>query len=104
MTQDEMDADVRNAATLVQQTRLTVDRSRHESTTQTALWFMDGDSQRGSATRVDGGWRVCRMFNGSPTSERMEAYLGGAVAHIVSADQHRFDPRFRVVKIRGKVR
>lgn len=104
MTQDEMDKDVRNAATLLQQTRLTVDRSRHESTTETALWFMDGDSQVGSATRIDGGWRVNRMFNGSPSSERLEAYLGGAVAHIVSADPHRFDPRFRVIKTRGRVR
>lgn len=107
MTQDEMDNDQLQAGAMLLKTRLTVDRSHHDSTFETALWFMDGPIQCGSAHRtpnLPANWRCSRMFAGTPTSERLFDTLAEVVEHIVSGDPQRFDPRFRVVKVTGKVR
>lgn len=122
MTQDEMDNDQLEAGAMLSKTRLTVDRSRHESVFDTALWFMDGAVQRGSAHRtpnLPSDWRCSRMYAGMPTSERLFDTLADVVEHIVSGDPERFkrvsqthgtiiqtrdDSRFRVVKVTGKVR
>lgn len=58
MTQDEMDSDLVMAQSYLSCTRLTVDRCRHESVTETSLWIFDGSDkygrrQIGSVTRLD---------------------------------------------------
>jgi hypothetical protein len=90
MTQDDMDNDMLQAAARLLKTRLVVDRSRHESTTETTLWFMDGKIQRGSSHRHRDGWFVNRMWGGMPTSERFVGDLAEVVEHIVSQDPERF--------------
>lgn len=114
MTQHEMDQDLLKASALLAETRLTVDRSRHESTTLTTLWIMDG-AQIGTVKRLEGGgWEANRVFVGSPVTRRLWSHLEAAVTDITSQDpngylsrvvtQTRDDSRFRVVKLRGKVR
>lgn len=107
MTQDEMDNDQLQAGAMLLTTRLTVDRSRHDSVLDTVLWFMDGAVQRGPAHRtpdLPANWRCRRMCAGMPLSERLFDTLAEVVEHIVSGDSQRFDPRFRVVKVTGRVR
>lgn len=92
MTQEQMDRDMSDAAAYLGCTRLTVQRSRHESTTETALWIMDGDKQIGSASRLETpyerGWEIIRwrcatIHNGQAANGVYRASLLDCMGHIM---------------------
>jgi hypothetical protein len=99
MTQAEQDRDLEDARSYLSCTSLTADRCRHESVTETSLWFFaapgaDKKARRiqiGSATRTDEmdsaghtyRWRVHRMSGGVPISQCFTASLLEAVTFIV---------------------
>lgn len=97
MTQAEMDSDLEMARSYLSVTRLTVDRYRHESVTETALWIFDGADkfgrrQIGSATRLDapfnrGGemlkWSSATLHNGSTANGVYVVSLLDAIGHIM---------------------
>lgn len=92
MTNDEMDRDLHNAIELVRVhplgSRITrVDRSRHECTTETAIWlFQASGAQVGSISRSGAAphvWRAHAIMFGLPTTEFRCDTLADAVAHIL---------------------
>ena len=99
MTQAEQDRDLEDARSYLSCTSLTADRCRHESVTETALWFFAAPGadkrtkrvQIGSASRVDEKdsigrtyrWEVNRMLNGQPTARCFAGSLLEAVTFIV---------------------
>ena len=64
MTNEEMNSDLADAATYLSVTNLRVDRCRHESVTETSLWFFDKDGRRiAAASRLPGvEWNNQRSF------------------------------------------
>jgi hypothetical protein len=62
----------------------TVERCRHKTVTDTALWVFRDGVQVGSITLFDGAseWKANRMHRGMPTSERRYAELADACSHI----------------------
>ena len=89
-----MDLDLEDARTYLGCTRLTVGRSRHESTDTTVLWVFDGlnkhkqPRQVGCIKRLPGEpldyrWEVTRMSHGMPCARRSVKTLLEAVADIM---------------------
>lgn len=62
----------------------TVDRCRHATVKDTALWVFRDGVQVGSITLFDGAteWKANRMHRGMPTTERRFVSLADACAHI----------------------
>lgn len=107
MTQAEQDRDLEDARSYLSCTSLTADRCRHESVTETALWFFEtiGEGKRtkrvqvGSAHRVTDHspswarspiqWEVTRMFNGQPAARCFASSLLEAVTYVVRYDYGR---------------
>jgi hypothetical protein len=87
MTPKEMDQDVEEAQTYLSVTTLRADRCRHESITETTLWFYDATgNQIGAASRLPSSdsewarqrnlkWEVTRMLNGQPVARKCVASL-----------------------------
>jgi len=82
MTQDEQNADLAQAQTYLIGTDLTVDRCKHETVTETALWVYDRDKhQIGAITRLSPEstskyrWECTRMWRGMPTARWAEVTL-----------------------------
>ena len=93
MTHEEMNVDLENARSYLSCTRLTVDRCRHESVTESSLWIFDGDKQIASCTRLEtpyerGGmpirWRACTMHgSGTVANGVYVSTLLDALGHIM---------------------
>lgn len=83
MTQDEQDRDLADAQVYLSVTTLTVNRCRHASVTETALWVFDqgGKRQIASVSRLPGEprgdyrWEVTRIYRGQPTARQCERTL-----------------------------
>ena len=98
MTQDEQERDLQDAQTYLSITRLTADRCRHESVTETSLWIFDGKTRRGlprqvaSITRISGNpvgdyrWEVTRMAYGQPVARRCERTLLECIGDVMRYD------------------
>jgi hypothetical protein len=82
-----MERDLEDARSYLGCTRLTADRCRHETVTQTTLWVFDGKRQIGVAAREDGRWRASHMLRGMPTTERRFATLLEALGHVMAQDK-----------------
>ena len=95
MDDTAMDLDLEDARAYLGCTRLTVDRSRHETTDNTVLWVFDGlnkhkqPRQVGCIKRLPGEpvsdyrWEVTRMSHGMPVARRSVKTLLEAVADIM---------------------
>lgn len=92
MTNDEMERDLEDARAYLGCTRLTVDRCRHESVDQSALWIFDGVDQIGSATRLDTPyekagymirWRCSTLHRGSTANGVYLPSLLDCMGHIL---------------------
>jgi hypothetical protein len=85
MTSAEMDIVMEMAQNFAGD-RARVDRCRHESVTEPALWFFDPKSgkQIGSVSRQSPieRWKGNRMMHGMPVSEFRHGSLHAAVEHI----------------------
>jgi hypothetical protein len=92
MTQDEQNTDLANLRTYLTtydpRYYLSADRSRHVSTTETALWVFAGKGkargQIGSISREGETWRAQRICHGSPVTCIRTRSMCDAVAHIMS--------------------
>ena len=83
-TDAAMDRDMAEAAALLP-VGLTIDRCRHESVTETALWIFGPEGKQiGSVSFHREGWKANRMANGMPTSQRFEQTLSLAVTHVTA--------------------
>ena len=62
----------------------TVDRCRHPTVKDTALWVFRDGVQVGSVTLFEGAseWKANRIHRGMPISEKRYASLADACAHI----------------------
>ena len=79
-----MDRDMAEAAALLP-TGLTIERCRHESVTETALWIFGPEGKQiGSVSFHREGWKANRMMNGVPTSQRFEKTLPLAVTFVTA--------------------
>jgi hypothetical protein len=88
MTNEEMDADVEHAASYLSCCpSMSVDRCRHPSVTETALWFFDNGRQIASAHRLettsDYRWEVTRLGRGGPVARRATKTVLEAVGWVL---------------------
>ncbi len=106
MTQAEQDRDLTDARAYLSATKLTADRCRHASVTETSLWFfLPGADKKakpiqiGSASRLPPErdnrlrtcrWEVTRMFNGQPVARCYAGSLLEAVTYIVRFEHGRY--------------
>jgi hypothetical protein len=88
MTQDQQDADLSDARALAPH-GVTVDRCRHESIEETALWLFTDGAQIASITRDGAAWRATRMLRGMPTAQTMADTLPAAMAYATTQTARR---------------
>ena len=108
MTQDQQEAYMKDAAFILGTTgsTLTVDRCRHETVTETALWIFETvrdnpgrtpakfrRSQVGTVAHLDTTsdlkWEATRMMGGSPTARRNFPTMRGALDWIETYEHGR---------------
>ena len=76
MTNEQMDQDVADAANYLSCCpSIRVDRCRHPSVDETALWFFDNDhhimsAHRLTSTTSDYRWECSRMLQGQPVARK----------------------------------
>ena len=94
MTQDEQDFDLIAARHLIPSAmidKITIDRSRHESITETRLWVFNAQTKQQIGTigyysdeTPERRWKANRIHKGSPTSERFFTNMFEALNHVVT--------------------
>lgn len=92
MTQDEQDFDLITARHLIPSAmidKITIERSRHELTTQTRLWVFDTPTNKQIGTvgfyadeTPQRRWKANRLHMGSPTTERFFTNMFEALNHV----------------------
>ena len=95
-TQAEQDRDLDDARSYLSVTNLTVDRCRHKTVTESALWIFDKDKRQiASVSRLSGDpvgdyrWELTRMHRGMPTARRCERTLLDCIGQIMRWEPYR---------------
>ena len=103
-SQDEQECDLEEVQTYLSVTRLTADRCRHESVTETSIvrsivrsiWIFDGFTRRGERRQIgsivrllrastsDYRWEVTRMLHGQPVARRCYRTLLECIGNIMA--------------------
>ena len=99
-SQDEQECDLEEVQTYLSVTRLTADRCRHESVTETSIvrsiWIFDGFTRRGERRQIgsivrlprastsDYRWGVTRMLHGQPVARRCYRTLLECIGNIMA--------------------